>query len=276
VLSASHFGSANLSPLIRIIVVFCLSTSKLAFATVQQVTPWIGVAIDNGKGGVLVKEVLKEGPAAKADLRSGDIITAIDGQTVTESKEFIQIVRGKIVGASVKLQVIRDNKPPMAVQLQLEAKPDQVALLKSRIVGKPMADFQLASVTAGNSTGPSLGPKSWKDKVVILQFWATWCPACRSTHAALETIAKEIKGLEVILVSDEPAPLVADYLKKHSLGLTNVVDTESKLASELAITALPTMVLIDKSGVVKDVAVGAGIYLQQIVRGAASELGVKL
>src|SRR6202050_285120 len=94
--------------------------------------PFIGVQIsditpDNAKffqmnkaEGALVSEVEPDTPGAKAGLRTGDVITELDGKTVNDAGQLQMMVGQKHPGDTVHLQVIRDSKP-MAVAVTLEA-----------------------------------------------------------------------------------------------------------------------------------------------------------
>jgi len=61
--------------------------------------------------GVLVGSVEQDSPAAKAGLKAGDVVTAINGTAVTEPSTFIEAVRGAADGATLKIDVVRDKKP---------------------------------------------------------------------------------------------------------------------------------------------------------------------
>jgi serine protease Do len=61
--------------------------------------------------GVLVGSVEQDSPAAKAGLKAGDVVTAINGKAVTEPSTFIDAVRGAADGATLKIDVVRDRKP---------------------------------------------------------------------------------------------------------------------------------------------------------------------
>jgi serine protease Do len=82
----------------------------------QEMTPSIARnARYNGEGGVLVRDVSKEdSPAARAGLRSGDIIVEVDGKKVTSPKQLVETVADLPVGKSVLVKYIRDGRPETA------------------------------------------------------------------------------------------------------------------------------------------------------------------
>ena len=83
------------------------------------------------KDGVVVKAIPPEGPAAKSDLRAGDVITAVDGKTVATSQQLKAEVRAKKVGDLVALDVFRAGKN-LKVKVKTDAWPEENALVANR------------------------------------------------------------------------------------------------------------------------------------------------
>jgi serine protease Do len=119
--------------------------------------PWLGVSIlglkedpdhrEQIKGvddGVLVRGIVPNGPAAASDLRTGDVITKVDGRRVASTQELRNQVRGKKIGEPVTLEVFRESKT-IRVSVKpgeyVEAKPVLLARKKSR--GIQTADLGL-------------------------------------------------------------------------------------------------------------------------------------
>ncbi|MBK8167281.1 MAG: PDZ domain-containing protein [bacterium] len=84
----------------------------------QEVSPSMGKALQLGdRAGVLVNDVVDDGPAAKAGLQDGDIILALDGHPATSRSDLTKAVRGLIPGATAELVVLRDGRQ---VKLRVE------------------------------------------------------------------------------------------------------------------------------------------------------------
>ncbi len=62
------------------------------------------------RDGVVVKQIVQDGPAAKSDLKASDIITAVDGQSVTSPQQLRGAIRGKKIGSPITLEVFRQGK----------------------------------------------------------------------------------------------------------------------------------------------------------------------
>ncbi len=100
--------------------------------------------------------------------------------------------------------------------------------------------------------GKSVQLSDFKGKVVLLNFWATWCPPCRAEIADLVSLQKQYaaQGLVVIGVSmDEggPAP-VASFAKKFGINYLVVMGDEKTSVAYGGIEVLPTTYIIDRKG----------------------------
>jgi peroxiredoxin len=102
----------------------------------------------------------------------------------------------------------------------------------------------------------------FRDNLVLLNFWATWCTPCTLEMPTLETLWKEYRprGLVVIGVSvDRGAPraLLEPYIGNLSLTFPILVDPDSKTANAWRVTGLPATFVIRPGGEVAGMAVGA-------------------
>jgi len=109
--------------------------------------------------------------------------------------------------------------------------------------------------------GETFTNESVKGKVVLLQFWATWCQYCRRDQPAVDTIAKEFadKGLVVLAVNmGEPKRTVMRYLDDSPRACRIVLMEDTNLAALYASRSYPLYVLIDRGGNVAGTRRGAG------------------
>jgi peroxiredoxin len=116
------------------------------------------------------------------------------------------------------------------------------------LVGKKAPDFVLKDM---NERPVSLS--SLKGSVVLINFWATWCPPCRGEMPSLNKLYKEYgnKGLVVVAVStDRSASSVRDFLGKHPVDFSVLMDSDSKVSRQFKVFSLPTTFLLDKNGTV--------------------------
>ena len=102
----------------------------------------------------------------------------------------------------------------------------------------------------------------YRDKLVVLNFWATWCVPCTDEMPALEALWKEYRarGLVVLGVSvDRGAPraLIEPYVRNLELTFPILLDPDSKIANAWRVTALPATFVVKPGGEVAGNAVGA-------------------
>ena len=122
------------------------------------------------------------------------------------------------------------------------------ALGLGRVTGTPDApDLVLTDMAGKKVTLADL-----KGKVILLNFWATWCPPCREEMPTLETLYqtyKDHKNFVFLSVdSSEPKATVADFLAKNPYHFPVLLDLNGAVSAEYGISAIPTTYLIDPQG----------------------------
>jgi peroxiredoxin len=109
----------------------------------------------------------------------------------------------------------------------------------------------LEDFTAQSLGGSSLRLSDLKGKIVLLNFWATWCPPCRAEMPAIEKLwAKEKdKAFTIVGVSvgEEPAT-VKDFIARQGYSYPIFVDPSGALGSAFGARSIPTTYVLDKSG----------------------------
>lgn len=96
-------------------------------------------------------------------------------------------------------------------------------------------------------------------KVVLVDFWASWCAPCRASFPSYSTLQKELAAQGFVLVAvsvDKQAGAYGDFLKKYAPGFATVRDATQRLAAEVKVPGMPTSYLIDRHGVLRAVHVG--------------------
>ncbi|MEW5826759.1 MAG: TlpA disulfide reductase family protein [Candidatus Bipolaricaulota bacterium] len=120
-------------------------------------------------------------------------------------------------------------------------------------VGNIAPDFTLAALD-----GTPVTLSSFRDRVVILDFWASWCSPCRATMPSLHAYWKSVKSRGVVLVGvslDRTLEAARSYLK--TAGFDDMVSLWGSLSAASAVAALydaraiPRTVVIDPEGVIR-------------------------
>jgi cytochrome c biogenesis protein CcmG/thiol:disulfide interchange protein DsbE len=96
------------------------------------------------------------------------------------------------------------------------------------------------------------GEPAREGKVVLIDFWATWCPPCRKAIPELNALQKTFsKDLVVIGVSDEDPTTVRAFMRKNTMTYAQAIDPRKTMYSMLGISVIPHVLLIDSNGVVR-------------------------
>lgn len=120
----------------------------------------------------------------------------------------------------------------------------------------------------------------YKGKVVLLNFWATWCGPCVEEMPGLEKLAKSMigKDVEILAVSIDAKgiPAVQDFYKELDIiGLPIYLDRRGKAFKDFKLQALPTTMVIDRKGDVVAKVMGSIEWDSDDVRRYLLTLGAK-
>jgi len=122
-------------------------------------------------------------------------------------------------------------------------------------VGNLAPDFQLQSLD-----GQTVSLGNLQGKPVLINFWATWCPPCRSEMPYIQEVYEEWvnRGLVVLALNiGESSSKVEEFMQNHNLSFIVLLDTKQDIAQRYNITGIPTTFFIDKDGIIQDKIIGA-------------------
>ena len=97
-------------------------------------------------------------------------------------------------------------------------------------------------------------PDSTKGKVVLVDFWASWCEPCKQSFPVMEELHKRYaeRGLVIIAVNvDENRADMEAFLKKNTASFTVMRDSGQKLVEKTGIATMPSSFLLDRDGKVR-------------------------
>ena len=106
------------------------------------------------------------------------------------------------------------------------------------------------SFNGETASGEKVTFADYKGKVVLFDFWGTWCAPCVAKLPKLEKIHAAFKkyGFEIIGVPMDDAETVNEFYKTRTLPWKNVVDPDGELKEKFGVKVYPTTMLLDKSG----------------------------
>jgi thiol-disulfide isomerase/thioredoxin len=110
----------------------------------------------------------------------------------------------------------------------------------------PAPKFQLQSMA-----GQAVSLEQFKGKVVMINFWASWCGPCRTEMPILEKLQAKYKpmGFAMVGVNVEPdSRLAVNWLKDTPVTFPILFDTKSEVSKLYQVAGMPTTVIVDRKG----------------------------
>ena len=158
----------------------------------------------------------------------------------------------------------RSNKEEAA---KGEDTTEWVALKK----GKKAKDFTLKDLK-GNDVSLS----DYNGKVVLLNFWATWCPPCRSEMPSIEKLHKKYsdKGLVVLAVATDRKgeEIVKPFVDEKGLTFTVLIDSSADVSDSYGVIGLPTTYVIGRDGTILEKEMGGADWFSKEIQAYFEEL----
>jgi cytochrome c biogenesis protein CcmG/thiol:disulfide interchange protein DsbE len=135
--------------------------------------------------------------------------------------------------------------------LACKGKVEKTALPKS---GTAAIDFSIRDLR-----GETWSLDKVRGKVVLLRFWADWCPSCRYEMPVIEKYYRKFnkEGFVVLAVNIKQSPQIAEaFTVQLDLTFPVPLDPEGDLARRYGVYAIPTNFLIDRQGIIREILVG--------------------
>jgi thiol-disulfide isomerase/thioredoxin len=137
---------------------------------------------------------------------------------------------------------------------------------EAALVGKPAPDFELDLLEGGRFR---LAQR--KGRVLVLDFWATWCGPCMQAMPQVERVMQEFRerGVELVAVNLQENPeQITNTLERQKLHPSVALDRDGTVAEKYGAHAIPQTVIIDRKGTVARLFVGGGPRLGDQLREA--------
>lgn len=130
------------------------------------------------------------------------------------------------------------------------------------VVGTSAEDFRLVDLE-----GKSQSLSQHRGKIVLVNFWATWCKPCTTEMPAMQATYDKLrdKGFVVLAINElEDEVKVREHVKQHGHTFPVLMDRENKVANQFGVFGLPVSVFLDEKGVVREYIKG-GLLTEQVI-----------
>ena len=108
--------------------------------------------------------------------------------------------------------------------------------------------------------GTMVSLADFKDRVVLLNIWATWCAPCVEEMPSMEKLHRELKNEKFVIlavsIDESGAEIVRPFMKKHKLSFPALIDSAGTLKNLYQTTGVPESFIIDKQGRILDEVIG--------------------
>ncbi len=130
----------------------------------------------------------------------------------------------------------------------------------SALVGEPVPSLS-ADIVAGDgaSSRDRVDLDALRGRVVLLDFWASWCPPCRASIPILNRVLREHPEVVGIGVNVEPNLTPMRVARAHALfraEFPSVQDVDGDLQRRFGVDGYPTLIVVDRQGIVREVESG--------------------
>lgn len=163
------------------------------------------------------------------------------------------------------------NIAALALSFTLLTCTSLVLAMGSRVpaVGTSAEDFRLVDLE-----GKPQSLSQYRGKVVLVNFWATWCKPCTTEMPAMQAMYDKLrdKGFVVLAVNElEDEAKVREHIQQHGHTFPVLMDRDNKVANQFGVFGLPVSVFIDEKGVVQEYIKG-GLLTEQVILDAVARI----
>lgn len=124
----------------------------------------------------------------------------------------------------------------------------------SPLIGKTAPDFSLKDLE-----GAEVKLSALRGKIVVIDFWATWCPPCVRSLPVLAEVTKSFQDQGVVFYAinaREDVTKIREFLKSKDLSIPVLLDADGGVMTLYGVQSIPQSVVIDKEGIIRSVHVG--------------------
>ncbi len=176
------------------------------------------------------------------------------------------------------------GKDSVSVERELAALHVKGSALQGKRLKREMLNLPMIDGLFTTTDGKPMPMSAWKGKVVLIDYWATWCGPCRSSFPAVQKLYEKYRSnpnvaFAVVNVwerGDDRVKIVKDFLAKNpTLTFPVYMDLKDQVVGKYGVTGIPTKFWLDKNGRVQFKEVG-GLPEEQFIEEASQKIDMLL
>jgi len=139
----------------------------------------------------------------------------------------------------------------VAVPLRAADKSDIPGLLKAAGFQIPKSETEAPDFTLSSLNGTQVSLSALKGSIVLVNFWATWCPPCQAEIPSLKALYEKLKGKGLVILGvdiAESADVVGTFARDRKMTFPVLLDSNNSVAMIYASQSIPVTYIIDRTG----------------------------